>query len=416
LKTQNKLDLQGARGTILAWDSYFSQLQRSAAVKTIYQNDLMLKIFGAEIHEVSEIRSDKQISLQLYKDALGILETMGGAFSVFNTNSKDFVKDLEKSLSEGSKPSSKAYVSTLAQHDLTNFLHYKILALTREIRNTDFNVQVKALKPTPETLKKVNGSKGNVVIVLEEGFIPQKIGKPFNIGLKGAVDSVESPGAKAFIETVGGAVLTAFAMNTLGMGPTNSTGPGSFVFAVDVMHAGVKEVAIAFELPMIDSSPKLNDYKLFILDETGKVLQEEPLAIISENGEIAKLVLEEDVVSRYVKTGTRVAVKHILAIVAAMQIHDRLKESGSFIAGAAAMATYVAASKGIEAMEKADTRHWTTLPQAFRMMELNLPSGNYQIALALKNNAQDPSKMKVLGNIKVIESGKAIHTFKLTSF
>ena len=110
------------------------------------------------------------------------------------------------------------------------------------------------------------------------------------------------------------------------------------------------------------------------------------------------------------------AVKHILAIVAAMQIHDRLKESGSFIAGAAAMATYVAASKGIEAMEKADTRHWTTLPQAFRMMELNLPSGNYQIALALKNNAQDPSKMKVLGNIKVIESAKAIHTFKLTSF
>ena len=205
-------------------------------------------------------------------------------------------------------------------------------------------------------------------------------------------------------------------MNTLGMGPTNSTGPGSFVFAVDVMHAGVKEVAIAFELPMIDSSPKLNDYKLFILDETGKVLQEEPLAIISENGEIAKLVLEEDVVSRYVKTGTRVAVKHILAIVAAMQIHDRLKESGAFIAGAAAMATYVGASKGIEAMEKADTRHWTTLPQAFRMMELNLPSGNYQIALALKNNAQDPTKMKVLGNIKVIESGKAIHTFKLTSF
>ena len=416
LKTQNKLDLQGARGTILAWDSYFSQLQRSAAVKTIYQNDLMLKIFGAEIHEVSEIRSDKQISLQLYKDALGILETMGGAFSVFNTNSKDFVKDLEKSLSEGSKPSSKAYVSTLAQHDLTNFLHYKILALTREIRNTDFNVQLKALKPIPETLKKVNGPKGNVVIVLEEGFIPQKIGKPFNIGLKGAVDSVENPAAKAFIETVGGAVLTAFAMNTLGMGPTNSTGPGSFVFAVDVMHAGVKEVAIAFELPMIDSSPKLNDYKLFILDETGKVLQEEPLAIISENGEIAKLVLEEDVVSRYVKTGTRVAVKHILAIVAAMQIHDRLKESGAFIAGAAAMATYVAASKGIEAMEKADTRHWTTLPQAFRMMELNLPSGNYQIALALKNNAQDPSKMKVLGNIKVIESAKAIHTFKLTSF
>lgn len=413
-KSQNKLDLQGARGTILAWDSYFAQLQRSAAVKTIYQNDLMLKVFGAEIHEVSEIRSDKQIALQLYKDALGILDTMGGAFNVFNSTNNDYIKDFEKALSEGTKPTTKTYASTLAQQDLKNFLHYKILALTREIRNSDFAVQVKALKPTPEILKKVNDPKGNVVILLEEGFIPQKIAKPFNFGLKGAVDSVDNPGAKAFISSVGNAVLTSFAMNTLGMSPSNTAATGSFVFAHQATVMAVNEAAITFELPVIEASPKLRDYNLLVLDEAGKILKVEPLAIISENGEIARIVLEEDVVSRYVKTGTRVAVKHIMAIIAAMQVHRKLKNSGEFIAGTAAMATYVGASKGISALEKADTRHWTTLPQAFRMMELNLAPGKYQIAVSSKADSSEQN-MKILGNVQVTESVKAIHTFKLNT-
>ena len=407
LKSQNKLDLQGARGTILAWDSYFQELQRSAAPKTIYQTDLMMKVFGAEVHEVSEIRNDKQIALQLYKDALNILGSMGGAFGVFNATNIAYLKSYESALAEGKKPSAKEYVYTPAHQNLKNFLHYKILALTREIRGSDFNAQVKSLKPTPEVLKKVNEPKGNVVILLEEGLIPQKVGKPFNFGLKGAVDAVENPQAKAFIATVGGAILTAFAMNTLGMRPDSFNTTGSFVFAHDVTKVAVTEAAIAFELPMIEASPKLKDYELVIMDEKGKVVKTEPLAIISENGEIAKVVLEEDVVSRYWKTGTRVAVRHILAIVAAMGVYNNLRDKGEFIAKAAAMATYVGASKGITALEKADTRHWTTLPQAFRMSELNLAPGKYQAAL------KSGEAIKVLGNIQVASSGKAIHSFKL---
>jgi hypothetical protein len=151
--------------------------------------------------------------------------------------------------------------------------------------------------------------------------------------------------------------------------------------------------------------------EILILDSKGSVLKREPLAVISENGEIAKIVLEEDVVSRYIKTGTRVAVKHILAIVAAMQVHNNLKKNGAFIAGAAAMATYIGASKGIAAMEKADTRHWTTLPGALRMTELNLAPGTYQVAVAIKGEANQ----KILGNVQVNGSVKAIHTFKFNA-
>jgi hypothetical protein len=410
-KLQNKLDLQGARATILAWDTYFTELQRSAAPKTIYQTDLMMKVFGGEIHEVSQIRTDKQISLQLYKDALDILNTMGGAFEVFNSSSKSFIKEYETALENDQKPSPKAYSATAAQQDFKDFLHFKILSLTREIRNNDFPVQVKALKPSENVLKKVNGPKSNVVIVIEEGLIPKKVPRVFNFGLKGAVDSVESPAAKAFIQSVGTVALAAFAMNTLGMTPENTGAPGGFIFGYEATKLAVNEAAISFELPMIEESPKLKDYVLSILDDKGKVLKQESLAVISENGAIAKLVLEEDAVSRYVKTGTRVAIRHIIAIVAAMQVHQKLKENGAFIAGTAAMATYVGASKGIAALEKADTRHWTTIPGAFRMSELSLSPGTYQVAISPKMGKD----LKILGNIKVIESVKDIHHFKLSN-
>ncbi len=415
LKSKNKLDLQGARGTILAWDSYFAELQRSAAPKTIYQTDLMLKVFGAEVHEVSEIRNDKQIALQLYKDALSILNTMGGAFDVFNTKSKDYIKEYEKALDEGTNTPGKSYVPTIAKENLKNFITYKILALTKEIRGTDYSVQVQQLKPTQEVLSKLTQPKSNVVLLLEEGLIPQKVGKPFNFGLRGAVDSVESPGAKAFIATVGTEIITAFAMNTLGMRPESFQTTGSFIFAHDVTRLAVQEAAISFELPMIETVPVPKDLDIVIRDSKNNLVKQEHLALISENGGIAKLVLEEDVVSRYVKTGTRVAVKHLIAIVAAMQIYQKLKGQGEFLAKTAAMATYVASSKGIAAFEKADTRQWTTLPQAFRMSELHLSPGDYQVGVVPRGAGPDQAA-KQLGFIKVEESGKAIHTFKLINF
>ncbi len=412
LKTKEKLDLQGARGTILAWDSYFQELQRSADIKTIYQTDLMLKVFGGQIHEVSDIRNDKQISPQLYKDALNILESMGGAFSVFNSKSLEYIKEYEGALSEGKKPAAKAYEKTTAFSQFRDFLHYKILSLTQEIRGNELVSLQKSLKPSADVLKKLN-QKSNVVIMLEEGLIPQKVGKPFNFGLRGAVDSVDSPGAKAFIASVGSEVLTAFAMNKLGMAPSATGGNGDFIFGYHATKLAVQEAAISFELPMIESSSKLKDYVLTVMDEKGNVIKTETLAIITENGDIARVVLEEDVVSRYVKTGTRLAVKHLLAIVASMQVYNNLKKNGELIAKTAAMATYVASSKGIAAFEKADIRHWTTLPQAFRMSEFHLPTGKYKVGISLVGGA--PTEVKTLGDIQVNDSGKVIHTFKLIS-
>jgi hypothetical protein len=413
-KRGNRLDLQGARATILAWDTYFTELQRGASSKTLYSTDLMLKVFGGQVHEASETRTDLQIALQLYKDALGILETQGGIFSVFNRTSTDYVRAFERD----GKPSPKLFAATALRDDLRDFLQYKILALTKEVRGGDFEAQVKALAPKPEVVTRARGGAGNVVLVFEEGLIPQKVGKPFNFGIKGAINAVDNPGAKVFIASVGTEFVTAFAMNKLGMVPERTANPGSFVFAHNVTRLAVQEAAVEFELPMIEEVPLVQRRELFVLDDKGVVVDRRPLPIVSENGDIARVVLEEDVVARYVKTGTRVAIRHLVAIVAAMKVYRSLNrantDGGDYLAKTAAMATYVGAAKGIAALEKADTRHWTTLPQALRMAELKLAPGKYQVALGTYSGEKAPlAPAKILGPLEVKSSGKSIFTFRL---
>lgn len=411
MQSKNKLDLQGARAAILAWDSYFTQLQRSATYKTLYHTDLMLKVFGGEVHEVSQIRHDKQIALQLYKDALTILERQGGIFSVFNVKHAEYVKEWVEAIKKEKAPSAKYYEKTPAYSDLQDFLHYKILALTKEIRGTDYAAQVKSLKPSELVLKKLLNGKGNVVLIFEEGLIPPKIGKPFNFGIRGAMNAVGDNKTRQIIATVGVGILAAFAMNQLGLVPNQKTNPGSFLFGSEVTKVAVQEAAIEFELPMIENIPLVQRLEVFVLDEKGVVIHREPLPLVSENGSIARVVLEEDVVARYVKTGTRIAIKHVVAIAAAIAVYNQLKDKGEFIAKPAALATYVAGSRGLTAFERADTRHWTTLPHALRLTELKLPPGKYKIALGLYSGTKAPeAPSKLLSDIEVTESAKSLHT------
>ena len=415
LKTGNRLDLNGARAAVVAWDTYFTELQRASDAKSLYTTDLMLKVFGGQIHEASEIRTDKQIALQLYKDALKILDTQGGIFSLFNKENVEYIKYFE---SHG-KANSKLYAETPAKEDLKDFLHFKILSLLKDIRGGDFEKEIKILKPKDAIRKKAALGPGNVVLVFEEGLIPQKVGKPFNFGIKGAVNAVENPAAKKFIETVGTGFVTAFAMNKLGMIPERTTSPGTFIFAHEVTRLAVQEAAVEFELPMIENVPLVQRLELFIMDDKGVVIERASLPVVSENGDLARIVLEEDVVSRYAKTGLRVAMKHLVAVVAAMRVYKSLQkgsdDQGDFLAKTAALATYVGAAKGIAALEKADTRHWTTLPQALRMNEFHLKPGSYQIGIGTYSDTNAPlAPTKILGKFEVKDSGKKLFHFPLT--
>jgi len=263
-------------------------------------------------------------------------------------------------------------------------------------------------------LEKLKEERANVVLVLEEGFIPPKIGKPFNFGIRSAIESSKSSSTRRLIADVGVGFVTAFAMNKLGLIPTQKTNPGTFIFGEAVTRVAVTEAAIEFELPMIENVPLVQRMELFVLDDKGVIVHQAPLPIVTENGDLARVVLEEDVVSRYMKTGTRVALKHLAAIVAAIGVYKKLssgRTNGDFLAKTAAVATYLGAAKGLASLERADTRHWTTLPQALRLTELSLKPGKYKIALGLYSDTKAPeAPSKLLSDFVVNESGKSIHT------
>ncbi len=413
LKTGEKSDLQAARGMILAWDSYFSELERSGD-KTLYYTDLMLKVFGAQIHEVSGINNDRQISLQLYKDAIKLLDTQGGIYSVFNQKHVDYIKNFKD---EGIRPSESFYLKTSEYDDLKKFLQSKVLALTKSLRPYELEQTIKEFQIPLDITKKTNQPVANVVLVIEEGMIPTKIPKTFNFGLRGAMGSVEDSSAKKFIATVGAEAITLFAMNTLGMVPNSPMDAGGFMFAHNVTKLAVTEAAIEFELPVIEKFPKILKSEIFVMNKQGQIVAQSPLTVINDNGDLAEVILEEEVVSRYVKTGARVASRHILAIITAMGVYQKLKgvgQGGDFLAKSAALATYVGASKGLSLLEKADTRHWSTLPRSIKMSEFHLPPGDYLLGVGSYQGEQAPQKpTKTVGSFSVKSQDKSLFNFRI---
>ncbi|MGZ3806829.1 MAG: hypothetical protein ACXVCE_01985, partial [Bacteriovorax sp.] len=51
-KTKKRDDLFRARAEVLAWDSFLSSIKEDRLGKSVYKNDLLLKIYGAKIHEM----------------------------------------------------------------------------------------------------------------------------------------------------------------------------------------------------------------------------------------------------------------------------------------------------------------------------------------------------------------------------
>jgi len=399
-------DLFGARAAILAWDSYFQSINRSP-MKTIYRTDLLLKIFGAQIHEQINTRNDGQIALQLYKDALKMSESIGGIFNYFNEESLEFIKELE------SGKEKKKFKATIGHQDFMDFLKYKILSLTYDLRRYEFDKMAKDLKASPEMIKRSKRTP-NVSIILEEGLIAKKVGREFNFGIKGAIDKVEDPKTKEAIKKHGVPMISAFAMNVLGLVPKNLS-TGSFIFAHQFTTLAVSEMAIQFELPMIEEAPKLKRLGLYVMDEDSKVVEIRPLALVTQTSDLARTILEEEAVSEYVRKGTRVALKHLTAITAAFVLYNQLKTpENDFIARSVALGSYVASTKVIAAMEEADTRQWISLPEAIRMQEFDLKPGKYKLGLApfTDDGTWPDQPSKELGEIEVSKN-KALFTFRL---
>lgn len=411
--------LFSARAALLAWDSFFQDWQRSTEGKTVYRHDLTAKVVAGEVHEATGERADLQIALQLYKDAWKLLDTVGPSFAAFNSESADYNKKITEKLLDGEAftPVSSARSLTPQQEQTREFLSDKILSLTWQLRAGEIPQVLTQLG-----LKKEDGAKAkalkpsNVVFVLEEGTISAKDAEEINLGIKGLANLSKDPKTRAQIAQLGSQLMATFAVEVLGLAPKNPQNVGGYIATRDLTAVAIHEAAIAFEVPVIPITTKPEPLWLVVKGDGGKDMLVRSWPLITPLEEVARQSLEEESGQRILRTGVRVAGKHIAAIVASYTLYQQLKGKNgdnAFLAKMAAMGSYVAATKGIAYSERADTRSWATLPRALRVADASLPPGNYEVSLARKLEQNTPGELKPLGSIVVNKNGKAIFTYLL---
>lgn len=376
--------LYRSRAAIVAWDTFYKELQRSSRESTEFDHDLFAKILAAKVHELVGSRGDKQIALQLYKDAYDILNKTGLAFKSFTPDFEAYSKKL-KGLEVKAIDKEKPIEKTAHFNRLSDFLKVKILSLSKGLQAWKYKSLVKKLDPSKEALAKV-GEKKNVTILIEDGVVAPLVGEDFAYNLRSAIESVEDPAAKAFIAGIGLPVLTYFAMGPLGLGSVTTTGNTKLYARHGVGELMTAEAGIEFEMPVIKepSIPEERKILIYKITETGEELAgTEPVVLAGPVSDLAYQMNLERASNAFSERGARIGIKHVLAIIAAYKTYQAVqKSSGELFAKPAAFAQYLVTAKGIKESERADTRQWSVLPSAVFIAELNLAPGDYIVKVA----------------------------------
>lgn len=371
-KTRKRDDLFKARAEVLAWDSFISSIKEDRLGKSIYKNDLLLKIYGAKIHEMIETREDRQIALQLYKDARDVLLKNYNTYPSFNTRYKEFKKDFEKLSSMPLDEVKKKYVAESDhQKELQEYLTANINRLSKK-----------------ETRKLLKDIKTPVTLVLEKGIIAEKIADKSFYGLDFLA---KEP------------IIALFAADVLGLLPSpNTYNPGGAYMGILVASAALKNVGIAFELPKILNTEAPTKQTLVIFDKNNKEVLRKDIPLVNPMGDIAEEAVFEGAAWTYTRVGFRLATKHASAIAASYATYKALgggkseRGENNFLAKNAAVLQYIGAAKVIEESEKADTRYWSTLPNEIRIIDFDLVPGNYHLEIAVS-----PTEKLNLGDVEI---------------
>jgi hypothetical protein len=410
--TEKQTELQGARAELLGWDTYLKDQANQKKGRSVFKVDLLAKTYGGFIHEAIGTSSDLQIALRLYKDAKLFLFRNYNAYSTFNKVNKKFRKDYKKLPKMKEDEVKKKYVKqTPFQKNLKEFLDYKILRLTKKVDGRNYKKMLKRHKPSKAVLAKLKKTKAdsNVGVVYMDGFIPAKIPSKQYYGFGAVLNDPKASGPAKAAAAIGAVAISLFAAQTLGlMPPPRRYTPIGAEFGYQTARLTGEHAAIAFELPKIKAKPVKKSSSVFFAQGEGKKGIKLDIPVINPMGDIASEAIIEDSSSKYKKLGSRLVIKHLTAIMASYATYKALKNSGKagFLAKQAAVLQYLAASKGIEASEKADVRYWSTLPATIRFADIALPKGDYQATLK-EFAGKNVTKSLPLGDISA-NAGKKI--------
>lgn len=330
--SERRNHLMASRSVIREWDSMLKSYYDKLAGKATYRIDIMAKLWGALIYEESERNEDKQIALQLYKDAKQVLFRYYNNYPTFNKKSSEFAKNFQKLPNLTQDYVEKNFVeSTEYYNDLLKYIDRKISNLSQD-------------------------NKDNLIIVLKENFVSPKLAKTITLP------------------------IPAMYFNL---------GETEFYNFVALLGIASKEglPIMKFEVPYVNEQKIKNKIFARIYKNDTKIT-EFPILLSNPISDIAYKVFKDEEAILSVDILASASVKYSTALLTAYNLYKQKQDSYGRLA---AIISYKASEKLIENSLKADTRFWSTLASEVRVGSTKLKNGSYKLAIYSIENGVEKS-------------------------
>lgn len=382
-----RANLLRARAELVAWD---------ASPGAPGRDDLASRMIGAIVHEELDTAADRQIALQLAKDALRLAKGPWSAWRSLDGNGADFLSPRA--------PAPPPPAPTEAMEALGRHLARQLLRTTARSRPAELPSARRELglpRDAGDAEDARGGPRPNLTLLVEKGVVPARTAATQHLSLGSVLADPDKPAVARILAGVGAVVLMDFAVTGLGLAPPpDDYSPVGAWWGLNMAAALVDGVAVRFQLPAQEARPEPVPPVAVVRDAAGAVVLREPLVLASPVGERARKAVLEGSARRYLRVGTRLALKHLAAIAAARATWSMLgggKDGrGGLFARQAAVVQYLAAARAIEASERADLRQWSTLPSSVWLLDAALPPGSYEVSVADPAGGEAPVGAAVL--------------------
>lgn len=321
-ESQRRTHLMASKSVIMEWDSMLNSYYDKLAGKATYKVDIMAKLWGAFVYEENGRNEDKQVALQLYKDAKDVLFKYYNNYPVFNKKYDKFAKNFKKLPNLTTDYIKENFIeSTEYYNELLKYIDKKINDLA-------------------------TNNKDNLIIVLKESFVSPKIAKTMELPIPAMYFNLTQADLIHFVYL---------------LGISNKNG-------LPLMK---------FELPYIEDI-KINNKIIAKIYKDNKEIKTFPVFLSNPINDIAYKVFKDEEVSLSAKILANASIKYSTAFLTAYNIYQQQKDSMGQLS---ALLSYMGAEKLIENSLKADTRYWSTLTSNIRVGSIKLDKGKYTLKL-----------------------------------
>ncbi len=384
LNRQTQVDFLGkARSELLDWNAFLQTVRNSNRGKPYFKDDLLNKVVAAYIHRIIGSSRDKNIASVLYKDAENILIKAYSAYPSFNQKSANYIDNYKRFSSLGMQAVRDRFITKTAHYEHT-------IAL---IKNSH---------------KKLRSSKRSIHYILEFGAISPRKEKRFVIGLSTLFKNIKEPKLRQAVEELSthtilylapefGLTVVAAAVVGSAVDSAGSRKGQAQPYLTDTVDS---VIGFEFYLPEIPKDPIKYQFELRFTNAATNANTVVPVGLLMPLNDIARFNVERRATAVAFKTGLRVGLKYLAALVPAIYTYNKV-DGGKFIKMLVASAIWATGKKIVDSSESADIRSWNLLPKWIGGIEVQLEPGNYTVtAIAIDDGNR---KETPLGSIVVDE-------------